>query len=1112
MGALVVSALTAVGCGSSGGNDQSGFGPPGDDGGDITSDATTTVPGFVFDSGIASDGGGSKCTPRTCAQAGANCGPIADGCGGKIDCGSCTAPQTCGGGGTPYVCGGSAACVPKDCSTLGVNCGDQGDGCGNVIHCGNCTPPQTCGGGGTPSHCGGTQGCVPITQCPAGMDCGYWADGCGGVITCGGNAGKCTGGQICGGAGQPNVCGTNPALGDGGSGSGDGGAGDSGLCTPLSKGVACKGIGCGLASDGCGGTIDCGDCTSPDTCGGGGTPYQCGHPACVPLKTCPPSQTCGTIGDGCGGTISCGTCTSPDTCGGGGTPYQCGHPACTPATTCPPNVNCGPWPDGCGGMIPGGCGKCTSPAICGGSGTPSVCGDGTDGGPLCQGLQCNIPNCDSGTTTISGKIYDPAGKNALYNVVVYIPNGTPTGFTHGPTCDSCGSLYTGDPLVATTTDTSGAFTLSGVPVPPSGTVPLVIQIGKWRRQTTVSGLKKCQPNPQPDGSLRLPGKQSATDDLPQIAISTGGADSMECLFQRIGFDPSEYQDGAGGSGHLHIFQGTAATTVPNAAVMSSNTPRSFDSLYDQYGDLTAYDILILSCEGHETKSDDQGDPLTQTSLDALHKYATNGGRVFASHFHYAWFDVAPYGNENLATWTPGANAMNTNGNDYVNASVVTTLADGGTFVRGKAMKTWLGNVGALNTSSPKGELNITEPKHNADVGSSNEPPSQPWLVADNSSSVPGATEYFSFDTPTDAPMTDAGVPAYCGRVVYSDLHVGSASGDYSGFQPGDQPVVPTDCATGDLSAQEKALEFMLMDLSSCVSSDSNLPVPNPKCTPAKACPAGIVCGTWPDGCGGSIPCGACDAGTCINGACVTACQKLTCGQQNIQCGPAGDGCGGTIQNGCGSCPSGQVCQGGTCITPQCNPQPCPSNVKCGPAGDGCGGTQSCGSCGPGQSCGGGGQPGVCGAADANACNPLTCQQQNIKCGPAGDGCGNLIDCGPCPAGQTCGGGGQPGVCGAPSCTPLTCASANANCGQVADGCGGLTPSCGTCTGNATCGGGGVANQCGTPNCTPLTCKQIGADCGPAGDGCGGVLDCGTCTPPQTCGGGGVPSQCGGGVK
>src|SRR5262249_10931864 len=45
------------------------------------------------------------CTPTTGSAQGLNCGPAGDGCGGTIDCGSCTAPTTCGGGGVSGVCG-----------------------------------------------------------------------------------------------------------------------------------------------------------------------------------------------------------------------------------------------------------------------------------------------------------------------------------------------------------------------------------------------------------------------------------------------------------------------------------------------------------------------------------------------------------------------------------------------------------------------------------------------------------------------------------------------------------------------------------------------------------------------------------------------------------------------------------------------------------------------------------------------------------------------------------------------------------------------------------------------------------------------------------------------
>jgi hypothetical protein len=91
-----------------------------------------------------------ECTPVTCASKGANCGTISNGCGGVLQCGTCSDPQTCGGSGTLNVCG----CTPASTCPAGQNCGSAPDGCGGAIDCGSCSDPETCGGGGTPNVCG----------------------------------------------------------------------------------------------------------------------------------------------------------------------------------------------------------------------------------------------------------------------------------------------------------------------------------------------------------------------------------------------------------------------------------------------------------------------------------------------------------------------------------------------------------------------------------------------------------------------------------------------------------------------------------------------------------------------------------------------------------------------------------------------------------------------------------------------------------------------------------------------------------------------------------------------------------------------------------------------
>jgi len=119
--------------------------------------------GVVPRAARAEDGGPGSCTPNTCAIYGYNCGPNGDGCGGMLDCGVCTPPAVCGGGGFS-ICGdppappdGGIVCVPETCQTLGFTCGIPGDHCGAPLNCGTCTAPAYCGGGGT-NRCGSDAG------------------------------------------------------------------------------------------------------------------------------------------------------------------------------------------------------------------------------------------------------------------------------------------------------------------------------------------------------------------------------------------------------------------------------------------------------------------------------------------------------------------------------------------------------------------------------------------------------------------------------------------------------------------------------------------------------------------------------------------------------------------------------------------------------------------------------------------------------------------------------------------------------------------------------------------------------------------------------------------
>jgi hypothetical protein len=127
------------------------------------------------------------------------------------------------------------------------------------------------------------------------------------------------------------------------------------------------------------------------------------------------------------------------------------------------------------------------------------------------------------------------------------------------------------------------------------------------------------------------------------------------------------------------------------------------------------------------------------------------------------------------------------------------------FPKGQALADWLVNVGG---SPVAGSLTINQGRKT--LQSVNMPAAQRWIYSAAEDSV----QYFTANTPVSAPAE-----ALCGRVVFSDIHVSAPAN----FKHG---PFPSQCAplVADLSPQEKALEFMLFDLSSCIQEEKIPPV------------------------------------------------------------------------------------------------------------------------------------------------------------------------------------------------------------------------------------------------------------------------------------------------
>lgn len=413
----------------------------------------------------------------------------------------------------------------------------------------------------------------------------------------------------------------------------------------------------------------------------------------------------------------------------------------------------------------------------------------------CFGLECQQTTCPGGaTTTLSGTVFTPAGNLPLYNAIVYVPNGPVQPFpTGGVTCDRCGAATSGQPLVTTLTKPDGTFRLENVP---SGqNIPLVIQLGKWRRQVTIPHVDACQEATLDIGFTRLP-RNSSEGDIPKMAIATGNADPFECLLRKVGIDDAEITLPSG-SGRVHFYRAHRGKDLISPA------PRS-NQLWDNLDNLKQYDVVMLPCEG---TSDTTEVPKTPASKQNIVDYTNAGGRVFATHYSYTWLQSAPAPFPSVANW-------NLSGKDpvdpYTNPFDVTIDTS---FPKGDAFADWLMNVQASTT---RGTLTLRETRHN--VNSVNSPAAQRWLHGNNTREGKSIVTHFTFNTPVSHLQPDEGAAEQCGRVVFSSFHVSANA------LGGGGTTFPTVCKNDPPSAQEKALIFMLFDLSSCVQRDEIPPI------------------------------------------------------------------------------------------------------------------------------------------------------------------------------------------------------------------------------------------------------------------------------------------------
>jgi N-acetylneuraminic acid mutarotase len=152
----------------------------------------------------------------------------------------------------------------------------------------------------------------------------------------------------------------------------------------------------------------------------------------------------------------------------------------------------------------------------------------------------------------------------LPNAVVYVPNAAVTPFTSSVSCDNCAQA-SGSPLVGGTTAVDGTFRLNNAPV--GSNIPLVVQIGRWRRQVTIPTVTACTNTAVSASLTRLP-RNKTEGDIPKQAFVTGRVDALECVLRKIGVDDSEFTN-AIGNGRIHLYAAGGPGHTAYAGVANS---------------------------------------------------------------------------------------------------------------------------------------------------------------------------------------------------------------------------------------------------------------------------------------------------------------------------------------------------------------------------------------------------------------------------------------------------------------------------------------------------------------------------------------------------------------
>lgn len=401
----------------------------------------------------------------------------------------------------------------------------------------------------------------------------------------------------------------------------------------------------------------------------------------------------------------------------------------------------------------------------------------------CEGLECSVVECAPGEeTSLDGRVLAPNGTLPISGALVYVGASGAPEIPTGVSCQTCATLLPQRPVAVAISQADGSFSLRGVPI--GKDIPVVIQVGKWRRTVVVPEVERCTRKQLPDELTRLP-RNRREGEMPRIALTTGVCDDIGCLLPKLGIDPTEIGAATeGDTKSVHVYRGAMAEgDAPRGAPPAT-------MLWSDGAKLGQYDMLLLSCECGE-RLENKGPAANAAML----RYLDAGGRIFTTDFMYSWYRDAPSSDLHRV--------IDISGGGHEGGRPVLV---GKSTPHGTDLLKWLR---ATSTGGPElldGQLDFESVFDN--IASVDTTRAKVWATSSrpNAPSSAFGARVLSIDFPLSA-----AADKQCGRAVHFDAHVNQPrDGDRVG------PDFPATCAP-TMSPGEAALAYFLFHLASCVA-------------------------------------------------------------------------------------------------------------------------------------------------------------------------------------------------------------------------------------------------------------------------------------------------------